>query len=62
MWWLKESICCICNLALDDGQEISKANCNHLFHKKCLAEFFNKNKEYFFINKCPNCNTKIEED
>ena len=38
--------CCIC---LDDSNELIKTPCNHLYHKKCLQQWFINR------NNCPTC-------
>ena len=43
------SICSICLEEYDNDNIISKLNCNHIFHKECIKEWFQKN------NNCPNC-------
>ena len=44
-----ESFCPICLDEYNDKETISKLNCNHIFHKKCIKEWFHNN------NNCPNC-------
>ena len=44
-----ELFCPICLEEYNDKETICKLNCNHIFHKECIKEWFKKN------NNCPNC-------
>ncbi|MDA9846586.1 E3 ubiquitin protein ligase [Flavobacteriaceae bacterium] len=46
----EEEICTICIEEFKEGDIIRTLHCNHIFHKKCIDEWFDK-KEV-----CPNCN------
>ena len=41
--------CCICLENFIQGEYITELPCNHLFHNKCISQWFNNN------NKCPLC-------
>jgi hypothetical protein len=45
-----EEVCTICIEEFKDGENIRTLRCKHIFHKKCIDEWFEK-KEI-----CPNCN------
>jgi len=48
--------CSICLEILKvENDYVSFTPCNHLFHHKCLNDYFEKTKEL----KCPNCNFDI---
>ena len=47
--------CSICLEENIDNDELCKTNCNHIFCKKCLDDWFNKGK-----NTCPLCRDKID--
>ena len=43
--------CSICLNNLSKNQKIIKLNCNHLYHKECIINWFKKDNE----NTCPLC-------
>ena len=50
----KESTCCICRAAIKKGNIEFQTTCNHTFHKKCIAEWFDRGPNTF-IPTCPLC-------
>ena len=51
-----DDICSICLNEFKRGETVCKLNCNHHFHKSCIAEWFNKN------STCPICKLNISEN
>ena len=47
--------CSICLEENINNNELCKTNCNHIFCKKCLDDWFNKGK-----NTCPLCRDNID--
>lgn len=58
----KSDICSICLENIEVRQQTCNLDCNHIFHKKCLKKYLNKNLMNF---SCPNCkkcyNNKIKD-
>jgi len=47
--------CSICLNNLLKDQKVIKLNCNHIYHKDCILNWFNKDSE----NGCPLCRNNI---
>ena len=47
--------CSICLNNLSKDQKVIQLKCNHIFHKSCILDWFNKNIE----NGCPLCRNNI---
>ena len=50
------NLCAICLSDLD-GEETYKIDCSHVFHTKCIIEWFRKSK-----GNCPLCNDNPTSD
>ena len=48
----EDEYCTICLDIIKKNQHKCNLNCNHIFHKKCIKKYFNKNLLNF---SCPNC-------
>lgn len=46
-----------CIFCLDHLTQAKKINCGHLFHYKCLRDYFQQSND----NKCPTCRADIDE-
>ena len=46
---IKELCCPICLEEYNNNNKIIKLNCDHIFHKHCIKEWFEKK------DNCPNC-------
>ena len=53
---LEQERCVICLEDYKKGDEIIKTPCSHVFHSKCIIEWFN-NKNY-----CPICKFELKDD
>tara|TARA_B100000035_G_C20995374_1_gene552210 strand:- start:804 stop:1184 length:381 start_codon:yes stop_codon:yes gene_type:complete len=51
---ITEKECSICLESFNLNDKIFNLNCGHIFHKKCLKEWINKDK-----NECPLCRNII---
>lgn len=49
-------MCTICQEEYSDNTQVLCLPCTHLFHEKCIDEWFNKSTE------CPNCRSNVSED
>jgi len=49
-----EGECIICKTEYEDGEQISRLDCNHLFHTTCITEWGKYKAD------CPNCRKKIK--
>lgn len=47
--------CCICLEQFEDGQEVRRLQCLHIFHKQEIDEWLRRNRE------CPICRINVEE-
>ena len=45
--------CCICCDEIKKNQLAYKTPCNHIFHKKCIQQWFDKSAT--FVPTCPMC-------
>ena len=50
---LEPKICCICQEAIEYGNNIYLLSCNHCFHQNCLKKWFNQKSE------CPYCRKRF---
>ena len=50
--YTKDSICCICQENILEGQSIYILSCTHCFHQNCANKWFEKK------NQCPYCRKK----
>jgi hypothetical protein len=50
----KDNICSICLETINSENPSKKTSCNHLYHKVCIYEWINNNK-----NTCPLCRKKL---
>ena len=51
----EEVVCSVCLSAPEEGDDVCKVSCGHVFHKSCIEEWFKK------AQICPNCRSNIEE-
>ena len=58
----KDEICPICQSKYEQNDIVTKTCCGHMFHKKCLKRYFQKESEFTLIYKCPMCRKYLATD
>tara|TARA_A100001015_G_scaffold314831_1_gene425224 strand:- start:4339 stop:5004 length:666 start_codon:yes stop_codon:yes gene_type:complete len=51
----KDEKCSICLSEFETGQLVTETLCGHMFHKRCLRNYFEREARYSLIYKCPLC-------
>lgn len=54
----EEKECPICYIEYEKGDNVAKLNCGHIFHKKCIILWFDKN---ISSPTCPICRTNMND-
>ena len=56
----RDDMCIICFYPLKEKGKVVETKCKHIYHKKCIYEWFNKLSKEEKTLECPLCRNQVE--